>query len=255
MKLVDLSVTLENDRKWAPWWARNSIKYQDHRFGRRVIRLLFGIRPRQLRTELGWANEVIKLSTHGTTHVDAPWHYGPLSAGEPAATIDQLPLERFFGPGIVLDMRHVDAQAAISVEQVEAALGKIEHTLSAGDIVLIQTGNDRLIGSAEYFSAGPGVSAEATHWLIDRGVRLMGIDSWGWDQPLATQAKLARQTGRDDLFWSAHFVGTEKEYCHMERLANLAALPPKGFQICAFPLKVKGGSAGPARVVAMLHEE
>jgi len=49
-------------------------------------------------------------------------------------------------------------------------------------------------------------------------------------------------------------VGIEKEYCHVERLTNLDELPPLGFIVCCFPLKVTGGSAGPARVVAILHE-
>ena len=50
------------------------------------------------------------------------------------------------------------------------------------------------------------------------------------------------------------YVGVENEYCHMERLANLGGLPTTGFTICEFPLKVKGGSAGPARVVAIIEE-
>ena len=82
----------------------------------------------------------------------------------------------------------------------------------------------------------------------------MGIDSWGWDAPLAHQAQEAKRSGRQDVFWSAHYVGVEKEYCQIERLANLDRLPATGFGVCAFPLKVKGGSAGPARVVAMVGQ-
>lgn len=251
-RLVDLSVPLDNDRSWAPWWARNQVRRQDHRFGRRVIRWLFGVSTQHLQTGLGWANDVLKLSSHGTTHVDAPWHYGPECGGRRARTIDQMPLDWFIGPGVVLDLRHVDSRGAASQEQVERALEQTGHRLEPGDIVLVRTDNDRLLGSPEYFSRGPGVSAAATRWLLERGVRLTGIDAWGWDQPLAEQAAEARRTGRRDVFWAAHFVGVQHEYCHMERLANLAALPPAGFTVCAFPLKVKGGSAGPARVVALV---
>jgi kynurenine formamidase len=98
------------------------------------------------------------------------------------------------------------------------------------------------------------MSAEATRWLIDRGVKVMGIDSWGWDLPLKIQADRAKAERRDDVFWEAHFVGVDKEYCQIERLTNFSQLPPHGFTVCAFPLKVKGGSAGPARVVAILDE-
>lgn len=254
MKYVDLSLPLENDDAWSPWWARNRVTYQGHRFGALVIRFLFGVRKRHLKTGLGWANENIALSTHGTTHMDAPWHYGPECAGEPSKTIDQIPLEWCHGPGVVLDIRHIDRNEAATVEDIQSALNDIDHALSPGEIVLMRTDNDQKWRTREYYSSGPGVSAAATRWLIDQGIKVMGIDAWGWDAPLAAQAQVARQQNRADAFWAAHYVGTEQEYCHMERLANLEQLPPTGFTVCAFPLKVKGGSAGPARVVAMIDE-
>jgi kynurenine formamidase len=252
MRIIDLSVTLDNDAHWAPLWARNRVKRYGHKAGRRAIRMLFGLPGRYLRTRLGWANDTIKLSTHGTTHVDAPWHYAPTCEGQPARTIDQMPLEWFHGPGVVLDMRHRQHGEAITVEDVQAALAGIDHRLRPGDIVLIQTGNDRRWGTAEYFTHGSGMSAEATRWILDQGVRLTGIDSWGWDVPLPVLASQAKAARRDDIFWAAHFVGVDKEYCHIERLTNLDQLPAKGFMVCAFPLKVKGGSAGPARVVGII---
>jgi kynurenine formamidase len=254
MRIVDLSVPLDNDKEWVPWWARNRVKRQSHRFGRLAMRLLFGVGRKHLRTGLGWANDEIRLSTHGTTHVDAPWHFAPTAEGRPARTIDQMPLEWFHAPGVVLDIRDLDASGAAGVQDLEKALSKTGHELRPGDIVLLRTGNDRLLGSPEYFHKGPGVTASATHWLIDRGVRVMGIDSWGWDAPLREQAAEAKRTGRNDIFWAAHYVGVDWEYCHMERLANLGDLPPTGFTVCAFPLKVKGGSAGPARIVGIVDE-
>ncbi len=254
MRIIDLSTTLENDATWAPWWARNRIKYQGHKFGRFAMRLLFGIRSRYLKTGLGWANETIRLSTHGTTHVDAPWHYGPECEGKPARTIDDMPLDWFYGPGVVLDIRHLEPDGAATIADLRKELARIDHTVVPRDIILVQTGNDRFLGSREYFSRGPGVSAEATRWLLDQGVRLTGIDAWGWDSPLAAQARQARATRRDDVVWAAHYVGVDREYCHIERLANLDKLPKTGFTVCAFPLKVKRGSAGPARVVALAGE-
>lgn len=254
MRIIDLSVPLENDGTWAPRWARNRVKYQGHRLGGLAMRLLFGIRSRHLKTGLGWANETIVLSTHGTTHVDAPWHYAPTCEGKPARTIDEMPLEWFYGPGVVLDVRHLEPNAAATSDDFRDALARIGYALQPCDIVLVQTGNDRLLGSREYFSRGPGVSAEATRWLLEQGVRLTGIDAWGWDRPLAAQAREARETGRGDVFWSAHYAGVDHEYCHMERLANLDQLPRTGFQVCAFPVRVKRGSAGPARVVALVDE-
>lgn len=251
MRIVDLSLPLEDDRRWAPWWARTRVRHQSHEFGRWVIRLLFGLKREHLRTGLGWSNDVLKLSTHGTTHVDAPWHYAPQCDGRKARTIDEMPLDWFIGPGVVIDIRQLASDAAASARDLEQGLPD-GYQLQAGDVALIRTGNDRRWGTREYFGSGPGVSAEGTRWLIDQGVRLMGIDAWGWDRPLHVQAREARATGRTDVFWEAHYVGVEHEYCHMERLANLDQLPPRGFTVCAFPLKVRGGSAGPARVVALL---
>jgi len=252
MRIVDLSVSLENNNGWAPWWARNKVKHQNHKFGRLAIFLLFGLTPKYLRTGLGWANDEIKLSTHGTTHLDAPWHYAPTSEGKPAKTIDEIPLEWCFSNGVVLDVRHKQDGESITVEDIESALSKISYTISPMDIVLIQTGNDRMLRTSGYFSRGVGVSAAATRWILDQGVKITGIDSWGWDTALPQQARQAKNTGRNDLFWEAHYVGIDQEYCHLERLTNLDKLPPFGFKVCCFPLKVKGGSAGPARVVAIL---
>jgi kynurenine formamidase len=83
----------------------------------------------------------------------------------------------------------------------------------------------------------------------------MGIDSWGWDLPLPYQIKKAKETGNGELFWRAHLVGRTREYCHLEQLVNLDALPYSGFKVAAFPLKIVGGSAAPARVVALLEEK
>lgn len=255
MRIVDLSVPLDDDRAWAPRAMRTRVRRQGHRFGSFAIWLLFRLTPRYLRGGLGWANETIALSTHGTTHVDAPWHYAPISEERPARTIDQLPLDWFYGDGVVLDFHHKAHGEAIEQAEVEAALARIDYRLKAGDIVLIRTDGDRRLGTPDYFTHGAGVSAAATYWLIAQGVKLMGIDAWGWDVALPVQAARAKATGRSDIFWAAHYVGIDREYCQIERLTNLAALPPSGFKVCAFPLKVVGGSAGPARVVALLDEE
>lgn len=252
MRFIDLSLPLDNDAHWAPRWARCRVRRQGHSFGAWAIWWMFGVPRKLLRTRLGWANDVMTLSTHGTTHVDAPWHYGPTVAGRPAKTIDEVPLDWCYGPGVRLDFRHKQDGEAITAADLRQAFDQIGHELQPGEIVLIQTGNDRHFGAPDYFTRGSGMSAEATRWLLERGVRLTGIDSWGWDVPLPVLAKRAKAAGRDDVFWAAHYVGIDHEYCHIERLTNLDQLPPRGFTVCAFPLKVKGGSAGPARVVAMI---
>ena len=118
MRFIDLSVPLDNNASWAPWWARTHVTRRNHRFGCLAMWLLFRVTPRHLRTGLGWANDEIQLSTHGTTHLDAPWHYGPTSEGRPAKTIDQIPLEWCYGPGVVLDLRHKADGEAVTVDDL-----------------------------------------------------------------------------------------------------------------------------------------
>jgi kynurenine formamidase len=99
---------------------------------------------------------------------------------------------------------------------------------------------------------GPGVTAAATRWLFEQGVRVMGIDAWGWDRPLHLQAAEAKERGERGIFWAAHQV--DLPYSQIERLFNLGALPSAGFVVCCFPLRIVGASAAPARVVAIVDE-
>ena len=175
MKFFDLNVPLE-DSPSEPMPVK--IDYQKHEDSVEQMASFFEATSEDL-GGLGWANEQITLITHAGTHVDAPWHYYPTTDGKPARTIDELPLEWFYGDGVVIDMRHKEQGGLISSEDIKAALVKINYTLKPRDIVLIQTDTDKMWGKAEYFMAGAGVSAEATRWLIGQGIKVMGIDTCG----------------------------------------------------------------------------
>ena len=165
---------------------------------------------------------------------------------------NELPLERFFGPGVVLDFTAKADGEAISAADVEQALETAGHAVAEGDIVLLHTGRDAFYGEPDYIARGPGVTAEATRWLYERGVRVMGIDAWGWDRPLQLQAAEAIAADAPGIFWEAHQV--DLPYSQIERLANLGALPSRGFRVSCFPLRIVGASAAPARVVAILDD-
>jgi kynurenine formamidase len=212
---------------------------------------MFGVGPELLRDREGWAVETfLRFGTHNSTHVDAPWHYNSMVEGAIAKTIDELPLEWFHAPGLVLDFAAKADGDAITTEEIQTELGRIGHELAPLDIVLVRTGRDAAYGSLEYIGLGPGVTADATRWLHGRGVRVMGIDAWGWDRPLWMQAEDAKAAGEPGIFWAAHQV--DLEYSQIERLVNLDQLPPKGFTVSCFPLRLVGGSAAPSRVVALL---
>src|SRR5262249_59104988 len=81
----------------------------------------------------------------------------------------------------------------------------------------------------------------------------MQDQQWGWDLPFKAQIAKSPATGDGTLFWEAHRVGQRRPYWHMEQLTNLGALPPHGFDVAVFPLKIVGASAAPARVVALVR--
>jgi kynurenine formamidase len=253
LKVVDLSKPIEFNRR-DPFFMRVKIRHKPHWAAKLLVRLLglpFRLFPKDF---AGWADDTItRMGVHSTTHIDAPWHYGPISAGQPAPTIERIPLERCIGPGVVLDMTHKADCDPITVADMEAALAKTGASLTDETIVLIRTGRDRFMGRKEFWKVGTGMSAAATEWLLDRGVTVMGIDQWGWDLPFKAQIDKSRATGDSTLFWEAHRVGQRRPYWHMEQLTNLGALPPHGFEVAVFPLKIVGASAAPARVVAILR--
>lgn len=253
MEIVDLSAPIVSSPEGTPDVLRTEIEHSGHEEGAAVIKELFGVGPDLLRDGEGWANDFInRLGTHNSTHVDAPWHYNSKIGGEPARTIEQLPLEWFVNPGVVLDFDGRADGEVIEGPDIEQALERSGHDLQPLDIVLVRTGCDRWVETPEYMAHGPGVSAAATEWLYEQGVRVMGIDAWGWDRPLWMQAQEAQEKGEKGIFWAAHQA--DLPYSQIERLVNLDRLPPTGFTVSCLPLPIVGGSAAPARVVALLDQ-
>lgn len=251
MRIVDLSAPIRPSPPDTPEALRTEIAFADHAEGARGIESLLGVPSDLLRDGEGWAvEEFRRFGTHNSTHVDAPWHYNSQVGGTRAQTIDEMPLEWFLAPGVVLDFRPRDDGEVIGPEDLQTALVGAAHDLAPRDIVLIRTGRDEHYDEPDYMMRGPGVSAQATRWLFDRGIRVMGIDAWGWDAPLHLQAQQAVTSGQGGVFWAAH--QSDLPYCQIERLFNLGEIPSTGFQVACFPLKVMGASAGPTRAVAIL---
>ena len=252
MKMYDLNVLLE-DSPSEPLAIK--IEHQSHKESAALMASFFDAEVSDLPNGLGWANDNLSINAHSGTHVDAPWHYYPTSAGKRAQTIDELPLEWFYSDGVVLNLRHIERGGIINSKDLMQALDKIGYHLKPMDIVMIQTRADKFWGKPEYFTAGAGMSAEATIWLIEQGIKVMGIDAWGWDQPFWAMKERFKKTGDPKVIWEAHRVGIDHPYCQIEKLANLDQLPKAyGFKVSCFPVKLAGGSAGWTRVVAMVEE-
>ncbi len=255
-RIIDLSVPLEHQAASEPMPPQ--IRYARHDGeGLQQMQHFFGVRPVDLvySNGLGWAVEEVQAITHTGTHVDAPYHYGPTSEGKPARTIDQIPLEWCLAPGVVLDVWHKAAGDFITIADLQAALAAIDYQLRPLDIVLLHTGADKRLGSADYF-AQPGLGREGVLWLVERGVKIIGIDAYTLDRPFANMIADFRRTGDGRFIWPAHFAGIEREYCQIEKLANLEQIPrPHGFYVSCLPVKIQSASAGWCRAVALVPEE
>jgi kynurenine formamidase len=252
VRLLDLSVALENDA--AGEMTPPKIDYITHAASAQTVAQAFGCRPEDLvySNGQGWAVENVIAGSHTGTHIDAPYHYGAMSEGKPARRIDEVPLEWCFGPGVVIDMRHKQAGDLITADDLRTALHRIDYKLQAGDIALIHTGAAKRWGTRQYFEQ-PGLGRESTLWLVEQGIRVIGIDAWTLDRSFAAMAADFARTKDGRVLWPAHFAGLTREYCQIEKLANLDQIPlPTGFYVSCLPVKIKGASAGWCRAVALL---
>jgi kynurenine formamidase len=252
--IIDISMPLDNETVVDPPIMRPQIKYVSNKENAEVMCSMFpGLRTSDLPGGEGWAWEVITLTTHNGTHMDAPYHFHSVDKqGKPMMTIDEAPLDWFFRPGVKLDFRNLPDGHVVTAAEVEAELKRIGHTLKPLDIVLVNTRTSEMLGTDRYMSTGIGMGREATLYLTERGVRVVGIDAWGWDAPFVHTAKRFAETRDPSIIWEGHYAGIDIPYCQMEKLYNLEKLPATGFTVACFPCKIKAASGGWVRAVAML---
>lgn len=240
-QLVDLSLPMCN----RPGRRNPTISYVSHAEAARQRGEALGFDPADLATPgIHFASEYVRASVHGSgTHVDAPWHYGPVSAGVKARSIDELPLDWFYGPGVVLDFSTKPEGSIIEPSDIEHALKG--HQLLAGDIVLMRTcvpddpwDLDRM----------RELSRPAAEYLLDRGVRTIGVDAASPERSHVEDLK----AHKPENYFPVHSLGRTRELCLVELLANLHALPHDGFHVVLFPVKIAGGSGGWCRAVAFV---
>lgn len=179
------------------------------------------------------------LNDNGPTHVDSFSHLDP----DPGAqTIDQMSLELFYGPAICLDLSDVPPQTDITPRHLDRALASSRQALNRGDILLVRTGDyDRHAGTPAYLREFPGFGAEASQWLVDKGVKTFGVDSPTPDNPVSTT-------------YPCHMMCRREHITHYENLANLAQVLNRRFTFVGFPLKVREAHGGPTRAVALLDD-
>jgi kynurenine formamidase len=192
----------------------------------------------------GYFTRKFAMLEHYSTHMDAPAHFPPGKL-----TIDQIPINRFFGPAVVLDVRAQAAKdenyplSAAEIERWESAHGRIPE----GAIVLLRTGwSSRWPDASRYLNMGgtssmhfPGYSLEAARFLAGRKVSGLGTDTMSVDIGASKN-------------YEVHGFALPAGLFQLENLADLSALPESGAFIIAAPIKLEGGSGGPCRVFAIL---
>src|SRR6185503_258854 len=203
-------------------------------------------------TEKGYYYSAYRYSAaeHGGTHLDAPVHFA-----KGRNSVDQIPLDQLTGEGIVIDVTKQcakDPDYLVSVADMES-WEKSNGRIPAGSIVLLRTGFGKLypdrkkyLGTDERGADAvaklhfPGLDPVAAKWLTEnRSIKAIGLDTASIDR------------GQSTLFES-HRTLFEKNIPAFENVANLDQLPVKGFTVIALPMKIKGGSGGPLRIIAML---
>jgi kynurenine formamidase len=246
MRLYDLSLSVApNISEPAPV----RIDYVSHEKGAGILGEPIGLRSSEWPDRIGLSTEQVSLTSHTGTHLDAPLHYGPTCEGRASKSIEEIPLHWLYRAGVLLRCR--DGNGPITRAEVHAELERIGHVIKPFDIVLIDSGAAHLWGAEQYFTDFRGVSVEATDWLTARGVKVIGIDSFGFDPPFHRMLADYERNQNPATLWPTHVFGRHREYCQIERLVNLEMLPaPSGFTVICFPIKIHRAGAGWVRVVA-----
>ncbi|MEM8933027.1 MAG: cyclase family protein [Acidobacteriota bacterium] len=196
-----------------------------------------------------YAANTLCTPEHGGTHLDAPIHFA-----EGAWTAEQIPVDRFIAPAIMIDVSvqaAVDADYRLTLADVEA-WETVHGPIPPGSVVLLRTGWDaRWPDRLAYFGDDtpgdasnlhfPSYGAEATERLIERGVLGLGVDTPSIDHGPSTDFPVHRLSAAENIYG-------------LENLRALDQVPPTGAWVLALPMKITGGSGGPARVVALVSE-
>jgi cyclase len=199
------------------------------------------------------SNEFYRMSVHQGTHVDAPFHYGPLCEGKPAKKVLDMPLDWFIGPGVVLDVRA--SGGTVTDETVNEAIGNSAIDPTTGSIVLFRSDSDLRVGTPQYFTESTVITPSAVSELLGRGVKVIGTDCWSFDGPARPMVENFYRTKDSRALWPTHLYGREREFVQIEGLANLRLIPAGRFTFMAFPIALVDAGASWCRAVAVTEDQ
>jgi kynurenine formamidase len=213
MKLIDLSYPLEHGQLNFAWDPKISV------IAHNTI------------ASIGYNITQISMATHQGTHLDAPFHFF-----DDGKTVDQIPLESFYGPAVLVDLAprsFLPAKTLITVEMLMPHAEKFQ----PGAKVVYRTGWDRTFGTPECLTGFPSLTLDAARWIAQRRIGLLGMDT------------LTPSTAWQEVHHI--LLAKDVEIVIVEGLCNLDRLPER-FTLAAFPLKIKGRDGSPIRAVAIV---
>jgi kynurenine formamidase len=194
---------------------------------------------RVLGTGFSYQSSGIMMCDHGPTHIDSVSH---LSRDPKAPSVDQIPLEHCVTSAICLDVSDQPPQTQFGADKIKKELKRSNLEIRKGDTVLFYTGHyDRFYGKPEYASHQPGLTRDATEFILDQGAVNFGVDNTSPDMFL-------------DKTYPCHMVCRERKMTHIENLCNLDKLVGKRFTFIALPLRIRKGTGSPIRAIAILEE-
>jgi len=183
--------------------------------------------------EDGYNLELLFLSSHTGTHMDAPYHFL-----EKGAKIHEISLKKLVSEAALIQSRKGSGESITKtdIQKFEKKSGKIDGFSS----VIFQTGWQRNLQKKYYFTKNPGLSVSAAKYLASKKISLVGIDSPSID------------LGKDDKF-SVHQIFAKKGILIVENLANLDKIKSPKFHLVVLPLKLKNATGSPVRAIAFVE--
>jgi len=220
-KLIDISMFLDAEHRMHTPIGAKPLQFQ--------IEI---IKPHDAPGGAGQLVRAIHARVHSGCHVDAPEHY--VKGG---TQIHEIPLETFFGPAVITDMRHKAPGGVITAADLDADVG---HLLAADDRLLINTGWNDNYGKPNYEEDSPTLSIDGVQWCVEKGLKIVGLDF----------AHIKDPAGSPYRYYITRYL-LEHGVLTLPRIAHLDRVSRRRVQLICLPLPIRGVEASPVRAVVV----